>query len=129
MATATFAAGCFWGVEKAFRQLDGVTATAVGYTGGTTQDPSYEQVCSGRTGHAEAVQVDYDAARVSYNALLDVFWSAHDATSRTNRRMRSAIFVHDQAQLVLFVPSSSYWSGTFSPATCASFLARSRQRH
>ena len=73
MATATFAAGCFWGVEKAFRQVDGVTATAVGYTGGTTADPSYEQVCGGRTGHAEAVQVEYDPARVAYDDLLDLF--------------------------------------------------------
>jgi peptide-methionine (S)-S-oxide reductase len=104
MAIATFAAGCFWGVEKAFRQVDGVTATAVGYTGGTAPDPSYEQVCSGRTGHAEAVQVEYDPARVSYDDFLDLFWRVHDATQLNRQgpdvgsQYRSAIFFHDPEQ-------------------------------
>jgi peptide-methionine (S)-S-oxide reductase len=104
MAIATFAAGCFWGVEKAFRQVDGVTATAVGYTGGTAPDPNYEQVCSGRTGHAEAVQVEYDPARVSYDDLLDLFWRVHDATQLNRQgpdvgsQYRSAIFFHDPEQ-------------------------------
>ena len=77
---ATFGAGCFWGVEAAFRQMEGVTATAVGYAGGMVSNPTYEQVCSDRTGHAEVVQVEYDPARVSYEDLLKVFWEEHDPT-------------------------------------------------
>src|SRR5258708_15751838 len=81
MDKATFGAGCFWGVEAAFRQVKGVLATAVGYSGGHLSNPTYKDVCSGRTAHAEVVQVDYDPAQVSFDELLNVFWDNHDPTT------------------------------------------------
>ncbi|HKF42881.1 MAG TPA: peptide-methionine (S)-S-oxide reductase MsrA [Thermoanaerobaculia bacterium] len=104
MAKASFAAGCFWGVEAAFRQVEGVTATAVGYEGGRTKNPSYEDVCTGTTGHAETVEVDYDPARLSYEKLLDVFWENHDPTTLNRQgpdvgeQYRSVIFFHTPEQ-------------------------------
>ena len=101
---ATFGAGCFWGVEAAFRQLEGVTATRVGYSGGTRENPTYEDVCSHTTGHAEVVEVTYDPEQVSYEQLLDVFWRKHDPTQLKRQgwdigdQYRSVIFFHDEEQ-------------------------------
>jgi peptide-methionine (S)-S-oxide reductase len=104
MALATFGAGCFWGVEAAFRRVKGVTSTAVGYEGGRLDKPTYQDVCTDRTGHAEVVQVEFDSAQVSYEELLDVFWNAHDPTTRNRQgpdigtQYRSVIFFHTSEQ-------------------------------
>lgn len=101
---ATFAAGCFWGVEEAFRTTPGVVETEVGYTGGQTEDPSYYEVCTGQTGHAEAVRVTYNPQEIGFNALLDIFWWMHNPTSLNKQgpdigtQYRSAIFYHTPEQ-------------------------------
>ncbi len=104
METATFGAGCFWGVEEAFRLLEGVVATAAGYAGGTTDDPTYKEVCSGRSGHAEVVRVEFDPVRVTYEKLLELFWSIHDPTQLDRQgpdvgsQYRTVIFHHSDRQ-------------------------------
>jgi peptide-methionine (S)-S-oxide reductase len=104
MALATFGAGCFWGIEAAFRKVKGVKSTAVGYEGGWLDKPTYQDVCTDRTGHAEVVQVEFDPAQVSFEQILDVFWNAHDPTTPNRQgpdigtQYRSVIFYHTPDQ-------------------------------
>ena len=104
MEKATFGAGCFWGVEAAFRQVPGVVDAAVGYMGGTLENPTYQDVCTDTTGHAEVVHVTFDPARVSYRQMLDLFWEIHDPTTSNRqgpdvgKQYRSAVFFHSAEQ-------------------------------
>ena len=104
MAKATFGAGCFWGVEAAFRRLNGVNEAFSGYAGGDIDNPTYEEVCTGRTGHAEVVEVDYDPDKITYVELLDTFWAVHDPTTLNRQgpdvgtQYRSAIYFHTSEQ-------------------------------
>ena len=107
MELATFGAGCFWGVELRFSELDGVLLTDVGYMGGQLDEPTYQQVCTDTTGHAEVVQISYDPSKISFEQLLNCFWQWHDPTTLNRQgpdvgtQYRSAIFYHDEAQLAL----------------------------
>ena len=107
MPTATFAAGCFWGVESRFASTSGVTSTAVGYMGGHTSDPTYEELCRKGTGHAEVVQLEFDEQQISYDTLLDIFWQMHDPTTLNQQgpdigdQYRSAIFYHNDHQRIM----------------------------
>ncbi len=142
MAKATFAAGCFWGVEVAFRQVAGVASTTVGYTGGHVKNPTYEDVCTGRTGHAEAVEVEYDPSRVSYEDLLKVFWEVHDPTTLNRQgpdvgtQYRSAIFFYTEEQKAAAIASKEKLerAGTYrrpivTEITTASPFCRAEEYH
>lgn len=120
MEKATFAAGCFWGVEDKFRKLNGVISTQVGYTGGNTENPTYEEVCSHTTGHAEAVEIIYDPEVISYNELLNAFWEMHNPTLLNRQgfdvgsQYRSAIFFHNEEQKKLAEESKQKQSSKYS---------------
>ena len=128
---ATFGAGCFWGVEAVFRRTRGVVDTAVGYTGGTRLNPTYRDVCTKRTGHAEVVEVIFNSAQITYDQLLDIFWANHNPTTLNRQgpdigsQYRSAIFFHTQAQEMIAYQSKTRWQQSFkrpivteiSPAT------------
>ena len=116
---ATFAAGCFWHIELAFSKVKGVISTRVGYTGGKTKNPTYDDVCTGRTGHAESVEVTYDPKKVSYERLLDVFWKCHNPTQKNRQGLdfgtqyRSAIFYHNEKQREAAIASKKKWQKEF----------------
>ncbi len=115
---ATFGAGCFWGVEETFRNIPGVISTAVGYEGGTMENPTYQDVCTDTTGHAEVVQVEFDPAKVSYDRLLDVFFSSHNPTTLNRQgpdignQYRSAVFYHDEEQKLAAQAAIEKWNAT-----------------
>ena len=140
MAITTFGAGCFWGVEAAFRQTQGVTATTVGYLGGTIENPTYQDVCTGSTGHAEVVQVEYDPAQFAYEDLLEVFWKCHDPTTLNRQgpdvgaQYRSAVFFHTPEQEAVALESKEKVQGRFkrpivTEITPASTFYRAEEYH
>jgi peptide-methionine (S)-S-oxide reductase len=132
MATAIFGAGCFWGIEVAFGKVKGVTSTSVGYTGGATDNPTYEQVCTGKTNHAEVVWVEFDPSSVSYEELLDVFWGCHDPTTLNRQgpdrgtQYRSVIFFTDPAQEAAAIKSKEQNSGRFPNPIVTEITAESK---
>jgi peptide-methionine (S)-S-oxide reductase len=139
---ATFGAGCFWGVEEAFRQVPGVETTAVGYSGGSYQNPTYRDVCSGRTGHAEVVQVTFDPAETTYEELLQVFWGSHNPRTRNwqgwdiGAQYRSAIFFHTPEQEQIARRSREeqnggrrFWRPIVTEITPASTFYRAEEYH
>ena len=132
MATAIFGAGCFWGIEVAFGKVKGVTSTSVGYTGGATDNPTYEQVCTGKTNHAEVVWVEFDTSSVSYEELLDVFWGCHDPTTLNRQgpdrgtQYRSVIFFADPAQEAAAIKSKEQNSGRFPNPIVTEITAESK---
>jgi len=142
MEKATFGAGCFWGVEEAFRKVPGVRSTAVGYSGGTVSNPTYRDVCTGTTGHAEVLQVEFDPDEISYRKLLELFWSCHDPTTLNRQgpdvgtQYRSAIFYHSPAQQAVASESKTEMdrSGRFrrpivTEITAASEFYRAEEYH
>lgn len=142
MEKATFGAGCFWGVETAFRLVKGVKSATVGYSGGSLNDPTYKEVCSGKTGHAEVVQVEYDPSKVSYEALLEVFWNIHDPTTLNRQgpdirtQYRSAIFFHTLEQEAVAIASKEklqnsgrYMKPIVTEVTPASEFYRAEEYH
>ncbi len=130
---ATFAAGCFWGVEANFRKIDGVVDAEAGYIGGTLENPTYEDVCSGTTGHAEVVEVEFDPSKVSFEQLLDVFWGCHNPTTRNRQgpdvgsQYRSAIFFHsaEQEEAALALKEKLDASGKFGEPIVTEIAAAS----
>ena len=132
MATAIFGAGCFWGIEVAFGKVKGVTSTSVGYTGGATDNPTYEQVCTGKTNHAEVVWVEFNPSSVSYEELLDVFWGCHDPTTLNRQgpdrgtQYRSVIFFADPAQEAAAIKSKEQNSGRFPNPIVTEITAESK---
>lgn len=132
MATAIFGAGCFWGIEVAFGKVKGVISTSVGYTGGNTDNPTYEQVCTGKTNHAEVVWVEFDPSSVSYEELLNVFWGCHDPTTLNRQgpdrgtQYRSAIYFADSDQEVAAIKSKEQNSERFSNPIVTEITAASK---
>jgi len=131
MELATFGAGCFWGVEDAFMKIKGVKETTVGFMGGTTENPTYDEVCTDKTGHAEVVQLKYDPKEVKYEKLLEIFWSIHDPTQLnrqgpdTGSQYRSVVFYHNKEQKELAEESRKKESAKYGKPVVTEILPAS----